>query len=142
VLSQDQQLVVPPTRAEILPGNEAASERLRQVRERTAALMAELYQAGGSMDSLSILNARIGMLMDAMWPPSTRQGQLRQILLETKFEEALAEQVQPMLSKVRQLSLAAGTMSAEQLMKLADEMGMDIAPPAAEQLRKMQQGGG
>lgn len=129
-----QQLIVEPPRVPVFPENAAAWATMTEAEKRAEVITTDLMKVGAGLAPVNVLEMRMQMLMDALWPRTTQRGQLRQILFETDFNTRYADMLEPMVAQARQMRLAAGTLSPDVMDQLAREYGMGV--PDAERARR------
>lgn len=124
----------PPDAYQIAPENQGLSESYQAIQRRNAKVMDELAAMGAQVSATDILDLRMKVLLDTLWPMEDSRNQRRRILFERSFAEALNEKIEPLVSEARQFLLGQGAnLSPDQLQEMAQEHG--IQAPAARRTR-------
>jgi hypothetical protein len=110
----------------------ALRQHVRQRAERLAGLGGGV---GGGLSYPAMLDLRLRLLLDTLWPPDTRRGQRARLDFETRFENTVADALDRMEVVIRQQQLAANVeLDPEVVEWLASKLG--VGAPAAEQARR------
>lgn len=126
----------------LTPELKAQADRLnalrRQVRERSARLASMGGGDGGGLSYTNLLDLRLRLLLDILWPPDTRRGQRARLDFEEAYELKVMAGLDQLEVAICERQLAAGAELAPGAAEwLAQKAG--IAVPAAEQARRSEQ---
>jgi hypothetical protein len=110
----------------------------RQVRERSERLANIGGGAGGGLSYAALLDLRLRVLLDTLFPRDTQRGQRARLDFETTYEQKVMAGLDQLEVAIYENQIASGMeLSPETAEFLAQRAG--IAVPAAEQARRSAQ---